>query len=492
MICIKLLELLKGVCIVRASSDLTDVEINRVKENSSAVEKGDLFIAMAGSTYDGTDYIAQAVLKGASCIVLEGRGDHCINADGVCFIQVNNVRRACATIWSNYYGNPEKYLRLIGVTGTNGKTTVCKMIQHIFGFCGEKCGIIGTVGNGIGDNVVPSDMTTPAPKEFFRLLDEYRKCGAHTVVLEASSHALKQERLSPCLFDVGILTNITSDHLDFHKTKEDYISSKCKLFTQSKISLLNADDPSVDTVCSRIRGVKRICSINGVGDVNVKCVTDNGFFGSEFEYNGIKVRLPLAGIFNVYNAMQAIAACEIMGISAKKSACALECMPCVKGRCEVQRDLGVSVPFTVVIDFAHTPDALENILKICKSASKGRLITVFGCGGERDKTKRSEMGRIASRLSDLTVITSDNSRSEDPLEIIKDILKGIDKNSRYTVIQDRTDAIKYALDAAKDGDVVLLAGKGHEEYEINSQGVHPYSERKIVREYLINKYTKDS
>ena len=167
-------------------------------------------------------------------------------------------------------------------------------------------------------------------------------------------------------------------------------------------------------------------------------------------------------------------------------------MPCVKGRCEVQGDLGVSVPFTVVIDFAHTPDALENILKICKSASKGRLITVFGCGGERDKTKRSEMGRIASRLSDLTVITSDNSRSEDPLEIIKDILKGIDKNSRYTVIQDRTDAIKYALDAAKDSDVVLLAGKGHEEYEINSQGVHPYSERKIVREYLINKYTKDS
>ena len=486
------MELLKGVCIVRTSGPLTDTEINCIRENSSEIENGDMFIAMAGSTYDGTDYIAQAVLNGASCIVREGGGECCIHADGVCFIQVNNVRRACAVIWSNFYGNPERYLRLIGVTGTNGKTTVCKMIKHIFDFCGEKCGIIGTVGNGIGDNIVPSNMTTPAPREFFRLLEEYRKCGAHTVVLEASSHALKQERLSPCLFDVGILTNITSDHLDFHKTKEDYISSKCKLFTQSKISLLNGDDPSVDIVCRRIRGTKRICSINGCGDVKVKNITDNGFSGSEFDYNGIKVRLPLAGIFNVYNAMQAIASCEIMGISAQKSASALECMPCVKGRCEVLGSLGVSVPFTVVIDFAHTPDALENILKICKGASKGRIITVFGCGGDRDKTKRSAMGRIASRISDLTVITSDNSRSEDPIGIIKEILKGVDKNSRYTVIPDRTEAIKYALDAAKDGDVVLLAGKGHEEYEINSQGIRPYSERNIVREHLVNKYAKDS
>lgn len=487
---IKLLELLKGICAVTASTPLKDVEINGIKENSDEVGIGDMFIAITGTLHDGREYIAKAVKSGAVCVVYEGKED--VNTDGVCFVRVSNVRYACAVIWSNYYGNPEKYLHLIGVTGTNGKTTVCRMIKHIFDSCGETCGIIGTVSNGIGAELERADMTTPAPREFYALLAKYRQRNAHIVVLEASSHALAQNRLAPCSFDVGILTNITQDHLDFHKTRENYISSKCKLFTQSKISLLNGDDPECTTVAKRIRGIKRICRINGKGDVTAENVTEYGLYGSKFDYGNVNVSLPLPGIFNVYNAMQAMAACEIFGISAEKSARALERMSGVEGRCEVQKFDFAAVPFSVVIDFAHTPDALQNTLRICKRATKGKLIAVFGCGGERDKEKRPEMGRISSITADLTVITSDNSRSEDPQEIINDIMRGIDKNSRYAVIPDRTQAIHYALDQAGKGDTVLLAGKGHEEYQIDKSGRHPYSERDTVREYLKKKYEKDN
>ncbi len=492
MICIKLSQLLKGVCIVKASSDFLQTEIKDIKEDSRLIQSGDMFIAMNGTVCDGEDYIAQSISNGAVCIISESKGDPLCEISGVCFVQVHNVRRACAVIWSNYYGNPERYLKLIGVTGTNGKTTVCKMIKQIFDYSSTKCAIIGTVNNGIGTDMTKSDMTTPIPKDFFFLLFQYLQKGAEVVVLEASSHALRQERLAPCTFDVSVLTNITSDHMDFHKTMEDYVSSKCKLFTQSKTVILNGDDPYAKTVAKRTRGYKKFCTLNENGEIRASNVKDFGKNGISFLYNGkTQVKLPLAGAFNVMNAVQALAVCEVFGVSCDIGAQALEKMQYVKGRCEIlQFEESIAPDYSVIIDFAHTPDALENILKSCRIIAEKRVIVVFGCGGDRDKTKRPEMGRIASRMADISIITCDNSRSERPDAIISDILKGVDKHSLYTVLENRTDAIYYALDTARKGDVVLLAGKGHEEYEINSNGKIPYSERSLVQEYLKRRFTE--
>lgn len=491
MIYIKLSKLLSGVCIIRASDDLLTAEINGVKENSNDVCPGDLFIALGGTSYDGFDYIAKAISNGASAVLFESRkrafrGD----VNGVCFVETNNARRACSVIMSNYYSSPERYLRLIGVTGTNGKTTVCRMIKHILEKDGIKCGITGTLGNGVGDEIESSSMTTPPPGEFYRLLDLYRKKGAKAVVSEVSSHALKQDRVACCTFDVGALTNISTDHMDFHKTFDDYVSSKCKLFTQSRISVLNGDDPSSALISRRTRGKKRFYSENGNGDIILSDITDNGINGTEFDYFGktqTRVKVCLPGRYNAKNAACAIAVCEELGIQAKSAAESLESLPCVNGRCEVLDLREFNADFSVVIDFAHTPDALVNILNTCRSFTEKRLIAVFGCGGDRDKSKRPEMGRISSRIADFTVVTSDNPRTEDPENIIRDILKGIDKTSRYKAIINRTEAIKYALDIAKSGDVVLLAGKGHEDYEIDQNGKKPYSERNIVFDYLKGK-----
>ena len=491
MIFIKLSELLGGVCIIRASENLFSAEINEVKDNSNDVRCGDLFIALGGTVHDGFDYISKAIANGASAIVYESRQRSFVcNVDGVCFIETNNARRACAVIMSNYYSSPERYLHLVGVTGTNGKTTVCRMVKHILENNGIKCGIIGTLGNGVGDDIEPSAMTTPPPSEFYRLLDLYRKKGAKAVVSEVSSHALKQDRVASCTFDVGALTNISTDHLDFHKTAEDYISSKCKLFTQSKISVLNGDDPSSSVIARRTRGKKRFYSEKRNADIVLSNICDNGINGVQFDYFGgkyAKVKLLLPGRYNVHNAACAIGICEALGVDAPDSASALESLSAIKGRCEVLDLSEFDVGFSVVIDFAHTPDALLNILNACRSFTEKRLISVFGCGGDRDKTKRPEMGRISSFTADFTIVTSDNPRTEMPEDIISDILKGIDKTSRFKVITDRSEAIRYAIDIAGDGDVIVLAGKGHEEYEINQNGKIPYSEKDIVFGYLKGK-----
>lgn len=483
-----------GVCIIKADETLFSTEIKCVKENSNEVGAGDLFIAIGGTKHDGFDYIAQAIANGAVAVLYEKR-KKCFTCDipNVCMIETNNVRRACAVVMSNFYSSPERYLKLIGITGTNGKTTVCRMIKHILESNGIKCGVIGTLGNGIGEKINESSMTTPPPSEFYRLLDDYRKKGVKVVVSEVSSHALKQERLATCVFDVGALTNITADHMDFHRTREDYISSKCKLFTQSKVSILNKDDPSSRIIASRTRGKKRFYSEKENADVILSDICENGTDGIEFNYFGksrAKIRLKLPGRFNAQNAACATAACEELGIDAASSAAALENMPCIKGRCEILELRGLNVGYSVVIDFAHTPDALENILKTCRQFTKGKLTVLFGCGGDRDRIKRPEMGRTASRLADVTIVTSDNPRTESADDIICDILKGIDKTCRYTVIPNRTEAIRYALDTAKDGDVILLAGKGHEEYEIGKNGKMPYSERDIVFKHLRGKTTE--
>ena len=494
MICIKLSKLLSGVCIIRASENVFSAEINGIKENSNDVCPGDLFIAWNGTNHNGFDYIAQAISKGASAVLYESRKRNFMcDIPNVCFIQTNNARRAYAIVMSNYYSSPERYLRLVGVTGTNGKTTVCRMVKHILEYSGIKCGITGTLGNGIGDEMENSSMTTPSPREFYRLLDEYRRKGADVVVSEASSHALKQERLATCVFDVGVLTNITVDHMDFHKTMEDYIASKCKLFTQSKVSILNGDDPSSKVIAKRTRGIKIFYSEKGNADIVLSNIVQRGINGTEFNYfgkSGADVKLNLPGSFNVKNAACAIAACEQLGVDAVTASKALESLKGVKGRCEVLDLAKFNVGYSVIIDFAHTPDALYNILLTCRSFNPNRLICVFGCGGDRDKTKRPEMGRIASRTSDLSVITSDNPRTESPDEIISDILKGVDKTGRYTVISNRTEAIHFALDTARDGDIILLAGKGHEEYEIGKNGKTPYSEKNTVFEYLKGKMTE--
>ena len=485
---IKLSLLLSGVCIIKADDEAFVCEVKGIKENADDVTNGDMFLAVCGTQHDGFDYISKAISNGASVIIYEKRKkSFSCDIPGVHFIEVNNARKAAAHIYSNYYGNPERYMKLVGVTGTNGKTTVCRMIKHIIEKNGFVCGITATLGNGVGDDIESADMTTPSPKEFYKLLDSYRKKGAEYAVIEVSSHALVQERLAPCTFEVGAFTNITSDHMDYHKTKERYVSAKCKLFTQSKISLLNGDDENCTTILSRTRG-KKVLYSEKKGDVTFSDVCLHGKNGVSFRYKGLSecdVELKLPGEYNVKNAVCAIALCELLGVSCKDSASALKDMECVRGRCEI---LNTDTDFSVVIDFAHTPDALENILKTCRAFTKGRLICVFGCGGNRDKEKRPTMGMISSRIADVTVITSDNCRNEEPENIISDILRGVDKHSVYKVIPNRTEAIRYALDIARNSDTVLLAGKGHEEYEILKDGTHPYFERNIVKDHLKEKY----
>lgn len=453
------------------------MEITGINERSDEIKKGNIFVALKGTKKDGAHFIGRAYENGAVVVLSDTELD-----DGVPYIKTDNVRRAYARLCCNYYLENNLFQSSCAVTGTNGKTTVTYMLRHIFKSLNKKCCMVGSIENTSDGICIPSDMTTPDPPSLYKMLSEFQADGAEYLFIEASSHSLALDKLSPLRFDVGALTNITSDHLDFHKNREQYISAKAKLFTGCRAALINGEDATGVRISDRCICEKYFYSTkNTKADFyaeNIVCNED----GISFDYKGMRnigVKLSSPAYFNVYNALCATASAELLGADITSVPNIMESFAPPEGRCETVSP--PNSPFRVIIDYSHTPDALENILKVCGRLTDGRLILVFGCGGDRDKEKRPQMGRVASRYADHMLITSDNCRGEPLRDIINDIMKGIDKNSRYEIIEDRKEAILHALDMARENDCVLLAGKGHEKYEITKDGKRPFSEKNIVK-----------
>jgi UDP-N-acetylmuramoyl-L-alanyl-D-glutamate--2,6-diaminopimelate ligase len=468
---LKLKQLLSGVKTAYICADL-NADVKDVVNHSDKAVKGTVFAALCGEREDGYGYIKNALERGCD-IILCDRMPYLRCG----YIAVEDAHEAYARMCAALRGDPQNRLRTYAVTGTNGKTTVTHMMCAFFGkaYGENKTALIGGVHNVVCGSVYVSDMTTPDPHELYGLLADAVCAGGEYAFLEASSHALDYGKLAPCRFEVGVFTNLTEDHLDHHVTMESYFESKKKLMPLCKTFIANNDDEYTKTLdCLKF-------SLHD-GDFTA---TDTKLYndGSEFTYNGIgkaKIRLGAPGLFNVYNALCAISAAELSGISPEISAAALAGFKGAEGRFE---RIACKNGAEVIIDYAHTPDALENALIACRQICRGRLICVFGCGGDRDRNKRRLMGAVSSRLADFTVITADNSRSEDTADIIRDILKGVDKNAVYTTEENRKNAIIKALLTAKEGDTVLLAGKGHENYEIDKNGAHPFSEARIINDF---------
>lgn len=468
--------------------------ITGITSNSKNIQPGNIFVCLKGAKRDGHDYASEAIEAGACAVVAEHKLD-----DSIPQIVTDNTRKALPLLLSAFYGEPEKsFKHMIGLTGTNGKTSTSYMLKKIFDEAGYKTGLIGTTKYLIGNEEYKCDetkafLTTPDPELLFTLFDEMRKAGTEILIMEVSSHSLQLDKLGPVTFDSAIFTNLTRDHLDFHKNFTAYREAKTKLFNISAKGFFNKDDPASAEMMRNSSCSKFTYGIDGnEADFIAKNVTYKGADGIKYEFLSenliFRITLPIPGRFSVYNSLAAASCAIEFGIDPAVVVKALENMEHVQGRIE---KVPTDTDFSVFIDFAHTPDALENVLKTVKGFAEGRVITLFGCGGDRDKTKRPIMAKIASELSDYVIITSDNSRTEEKEAIIADILEGI-KGSKtpYISITDRTEAIKYAMDNALPKDTIILAGKGHEEYEIDKTGKHPYSEKNIVMEYSA-KFTKE-
>lgn len=467
----------------RYLNGVEDIEITNVAYDSRSVEAGGLFVCIKGFATDGHLYAASAVEKGAAVIVAENEIDV-----GVPVIYVKNSRRTMAQIASRFYGNPSRSFALIGVTGTNGKTTITYLIKSILEAAGKHVGIIGTNQNIIGDKVLVTQSTTPTTPnalELQKLFAEMADGGAEYVVMEVSSHALELDRVYGCEFDVGVFTNLTQDHLDFHGTMENYLNAKAKLFSMCGKGVVNVDDEGGMEIASRGQ-----CDIMRVGmgkdcDLMAKDISITAR-GSDFTvvFGGMEYPMHIAipGKFSVYNAVCAMGAALLMDIPADIIQKGLSEASGVVGRVEV---VPTDTPYTVIIDYAHTPDGLENILETVREFAEGRVVAVFGCGGDRDSTKRAVMGEIAGNRADFSVITSDNPRTEDPHKIIAQIEEGIKRTTgKYITIENRREAIFYALDNAQNGDVIVLAGKGQETYQIIGKEKLDFDERAVVYSHL--------
>ncbi|WKV09383.1 UDP-N-acetylmuramoyl-L-alanyl-D-glutamate--2,6-diaminopimelate ligase [Thermoanaerobacterium sp. CMT5567-10] len=459
-----------------------DVDIRGICYDSRNSKDGSMFVAIKGFKSDGADYIGDAIERGAVAVLVDG--EISIDKD-ITLIKVENTRKSLAKIASNYYGDPSKQLFLIGVTGTNGKTSVTYMIKSILESQNNKVGLIGTIQNMIGDKVYPTERTTPESLDLQRYLRLMVDEGVKYVVMEVSSHSLALNRVDECDFDIAVFTNLTQDHLDFHKTMDDYANAKAKLFRMAKIAcVINIDDDYSSLIIENSNAKVVTYGIKDYAYIMAKDIK-NDIKGAKYtvQIEDIKsdIALKIPGLFSVYNSLAAISVAFILGIPLQSVKMALKDVK-IKGRFEV---LDIDAPYNVVIDYAHTPDGLENLMKAFGEYDTGRKILLFGCGGDRDKGKRPKMGEVAGRYADFVIITSDNPRSEDPMKIISEIEAGI-KNTKcpYKIIENRKEAIKYALSIAKDNDIVILAGKGHETYQVLKDGVIDFDEREIVKEIL--------
>ncbi len=454
------------------------VPVRGIAYDSRQVESGDVFVAIEGFQTDGHSFVEQAVARGAAALVVQ---KPVAAPASVPWVQVPDTRRALARLSARFYGYPARRLRLIGVTGTNGKTTTTYLLKAIMQSTGSRVGLIGTIASWIGERKLSGRHTTPESLDLQKLLAEMAAAGVDTVVMEVSSHALALHRVEGLPFATAIFTNITQDHLDFHKDMNDYLGAKKILFQMAEqFAVLNNDDPAAPELFRAARGRVVTYGIRQDADVkaaDIQLTTRGASFRVQTPWGDARVNLKLTGHFNVSNALAALAAGGAHGLPLAAMVPALESVAGVPGRFELV-DRGQD--FTVVVDYAHTPDGLENILKTARQLPHGRLITVFGCGGDRDRGKRPLMGEIAAILSDLVVVTSDNPRTEDPRRIIAEIEEGVQKVLRpgaYAVLPDRRQAIAYAVRTASRGDLVVIAGKGHEDYQIIGTARFPFDDR---------------
>lgn len=457
-----------------------DIEVNFITADSRKVKPGCIFVCIKGNRFDGHDAAAQALNDGAVLVVC----DHDIGLDKQ--VIVSNTREAFSVMCGNFFGNPASKLKLIGITGTNGKTTTAFLMKNMLERMGCKTGLIGTVKNMAGDKEFPAALTTPESFELHELFSEMVKEGCEYCVMEVSSQALAQGRVAGLRFAAGVFSNLTQDHLDYHGTFESYAEAKSKLFTVSELCVLNLDDEQAMSMMRNSSGRMVTYSVSqDESDYTAKYIRYKND-GIEYELVTMgyveRVKVGIPGEFTVYNSMAAAVTLIELGFDFSKVLYALSLSEGVKGRIEV---VPTDTDYTVIIDYAHSPDGLQNIISSLRKIAKNRIITVFGCGGDRDRTKRPIMGSIASELSDVIVVTSDNPRSEDPDDIIKDILEGIKGSKVKKFIEpDRTRAIAAAMNEATADDIIILAGKGHETYQILNTGKIHYDEREIVKGIL--------
>ena len=478
----KLQELLAGIHALESTADM-DLEIgNVVYDTRKEITRGSLFVAIAGFSFDGNSYIPTALEKGAVAVVTAKKPE-----TEIPYILVESDRLALALIGTNWFGRPAESMTMIGVTGTNGKTSVTLLLKQVIEkTLGAKVGLIGTTENRIGDKVVPTERTTPESFELQALYAQMRDAGCKYCVMEVSSHAIALHRVGGIHFDVAAFTNLTEDHLDFHKTMENYCDAKAELFCRCDKGVLNRDDPWFERMAAKATCKMLTTAVKadaGLKAENLELLSYGIRFDAVLGNEKVQVSLPIPGKFTVYNALTVLGIALQLGISLKGAADALKTVQGVKGRVEVVPTPGR--PYTVLIDYAHTPDGLENVLSSVKGFCKGRMIAVFGCGGNRDPIKRPIMGEIGVRLADIAIITSDNPRNENPMDIIRDILAGVTPElGCYEVIENRRAAIRRAMDLAQENDIIVLAGKGHETYQ-EIQGVkHHLDEREEVADYL--------
>ncbi|MBQ6824547.1 MAG: UDP-N-acetylmuramoyl-L-alanyl-D-glutamate--2,6-diaminopimelate ligase [Clostridia bacterium] len=468
-------EILKGL---ELKNTFTDREIMGITCDSREAKEGYLFAAIPGEQVDGHDYAAKAAANGAAVILAE----HPVET-GIAEVYVESTRWAFQLICANFFGHPEEKMRFLAVTGTNGKTSTTQFAKSILDGLGVKAGLIGTVQNMIGEKSFPAAFTTPEPYQLFGLLKQMQEAGVETVVMEVSSQAMDQKRVDSLPFAVAGFTNLTQDHLDYHKTMENYKEAKARLFSMAEKNLFNIDDAAGKELAARFGGMTY--SAGQPADLTAEeiAVDVSGVaYTLKMGEKSASIRVSTPGMFTVHNTLCAAGLLLSAGYTFEEVAEGLNNIPKVAGRAEVITE---GLPFTVMLDYAHTPDALENILTTIRGYAKGRVVTLFGCGGDRDRTKRPLMAAMAAKYSDMLIVTSDNPRTEEPAAILRDVVVGLEGVSvPYVVIENRKEAIGYAIRNAQAEDLILLAGKGHEDYQIIGKTKYPFDEKEIVKEFL--------
>ena len=478
----KLIELLKNVEVLNTFGE-TEVEITGVNIDSRRIEAGHLFVAIPGTQTDGHKFIPKAIELGAAAILCERMPEE--HAEGVTYVVVESTESVVGIVATHFFGDPSRKLKLVGVTGTNGKTTIATLLYNMFRKFGHKCGLLSTVCNYIEDEAIPADHTTPDPIELNRLLAKMVEAGCEYAFMECSSHAIAQKRIGGLKFAGGLFTNLTRDHLDYHKTVENYRDAKKAFFDgleKDAFAITNADDKNGLYMVQNTKAQVKTYSIRSMADFKAKIIECH-FEGMYLDINGKEVGVQFIGKFNVSNLLAVYGAAVMLGKQPEDILVILSTLKSVSGRLE---PIHSPEGYTAIVDYAHTPDALENVLNTINEVlnGKGKVITVCGAGGNRDKGKRPIMAQTAAKLSDKVIITSDNPRFEEPQDIINDMLAGLDNKQMKKVVSivDRKEAIRTASMLAEKGDVILIAGKGHEDYQEIKGVKHHFDDKEVVRD----------
>lgn len=479
----KLRELTENLPYLLDTRGNLDTEIAAVTNNSREQTDHGLFFCIAGARFDAHDFAPQAIENGCAALVVE----HYLDMD-VPQVRVSNGRAAMARMAAAFYGHPARKMKLVGITGTKGKTTTSYLLKAVLEQAGYKCGLIGTTGNMIGETRLKSSLTTPDPIDLQRTLRMMADEGVEVVSMEVSAHAVDMHRLDGLTFEAGCYTNLSQDHLDYFHTMENYFETKKRFFTEGMVAnaAVNADEETSPALLRDLtipHFTYGICANADLFARDIEITEDGVTFELRLRgMHNITINLGMTGMFNVYNALAAASCAMILGVSAENIKLGLESIKAVPGRIEM---LPTHTPYRVILDYSHSPDALKNILQTVREFAKGRVIALFGCGGDRDHGKRPMMGRIGGELADLCILTSDNPRTEDPMEILAAVEEGIKPTGKpYVVIENRRDAIRHALEMGREGDIIVLAGKGHETYQEIMGVKRPFDEKVVVQELL--------